>query len=198
MATLTPWRSHASLAISGREHDMRSQRITTENLDLAPVFGQLTNTGRENVLTRLAEAERKLLELRDELTERTGQRWQSAGVQLDTYPSGQASISGYVEDGELTFAVELRPRNFYAETAWQPGDAPREMATDAWEVDATVYVVSDAAVDTGQQTATETAPRQETRPEDAAAALCDVCIELRRLARSRPTEASAWRSPTAS
>jgi hypothetical protein len=170
-----------------------SKRITIEKPDLSPVFGRLDRSECTAVLHALARAEEKLLALRRELTERTNRSWRSRGLELETYPSGQASIGGYVQDGELTFAVELRPQNFFHDEPWKPGEPSREMATDAWDVDASVYVMSEGGLEIGQETAAELPARRHERAKEAAAALVDVCAELDQLARSRPAEPRAWR-----
>jgi hypothetical protein len=172
---------------------VRSKRVTTEKPDLGPVFGRLDSSERSRVLEALARADEKLLALRRELTERTNRSWRSRGIELETYPSGQASIGGYVQDGELTFAVELRPHNFFHEAPWRPGEPIRKMATDAWDVDATVYVIGESTVDAEQETAAQLPARRCERPQHAAAELVNVCAELHQLARSRPPEPRAWR-----
>ena len=170
-------------------------RITTENPDLTTVFGELEDSRRRAVVMELARAEDCLLGLRDELIARTGDAWQSDALCLHTVTSGHASIDGYVENDELTFAVELRPRGSRALSPSQPGDPPQAMPTDAWDVEAMVFVVSDAPVNYGQDTAAELPAGRHERAEEAAAALADVCAELRRLALARPAEAAAWRNP---
>jgi hypothetical protein len=174
---------------------LRSQRITTEDPDLAPIFGSLEGARRAAAVAHLARAEENLLGLRAALAGRTGTTWRTGGVQLDTYPSGQASISGYVENGEVSFSVELRPSTFFDESGWQPGDPPKEQATDAWCVDGAVSVVGDAPVDTGLQAAVELGERRYAGAEDSAAALAELSAELRELALSRPPDVSAWLNP---
>jgi hypothetical protein len=172
---------------------VRSQRVTIEKPDLSPVFGRLDSSERSMIQQALARAEQRLFTLRQELTEQTNRSWRSRGIELETYPSGQASIGGYVQDGEVTFAVELRPHNFFHEAPWRPGEPTRRMSTDAWDVDATIYVISDAGVEAGQDAAAELPARRRERPGDAAAALVEVCLDLHELARSRPPEPRAWR-----
>jgi hypothetical protein len=173
---------------------MRSRRITTEKPDLSPVFGRLDSSVRTTVVTTLARAEERLFALRRELTARANRSWRSRGIYLETFPSGQACIGGYVQDGDLTFAVELRPQNFFHEAPWRPGEPLRKMATDAWDVDASVYVVSDATIDAGQETAAKLPVRRLTDPKDAVGALVVVCTDVHQLALSRPAEVDAWRS----
>ena len=158
---------------------MKSQPIT-DRPDLTPVFGMLDPAERQRVEIELDRAQERLIGLRDALAGRSDRRWATTGVQLETLPSGQACITGCVESDELTFDVELRPCNFFDGGAWYPGEEPKKMADDAWDVEASVLVISDAAVDTGQQQVMELAGGRHRIAADACAALAEVTAQLQR------------------
>jgi len=172
-----------------------SQAISSDELDLAPVFGALEDDVKERVLDELRRAESTLAALRDELG--------LAGepLTLERYPSGQAEVATNLKgaEGKLTFEAGLRPRNFFSESPWQPGHAPRPMVTDAWDVDGYVRVMVRRPVGrhkyTIQETAEELEERRFTDPAEAAAALAEVVDRLAELARSREPTVDAWAAP---
>jgi hypothetical protein len=172
-----------------------SQAIGAEDLDLVPVFGELDDETKRRVLDELRRAEATLAALRDEL-ELTGEP-----LALQRYPSGQSEIATALQGaaGKLTFEAGLRPRNFFSETPWQPGHAPRVMMTDAWDVDGNVRVMVRRLVGTHKYTIQETPEEiDEERfdsPTDAAAALAGVVDRLAELARSREPSVEAWAPP---
>ena len=169
-----------------------SQAITSEDLDLTPVFGELDDATKEQVLSALRRAEATLAAVRDEL-ELTGET-----LSLQRYPSGQTEVISSLKtsDGKVTFDVGLRPRNFFSESPWQPGRAPRTMVTDAWDVDGAVRVMVRRLV--GSHKATIEESREEideerfSSPVDAANALAAVAEKLAGLARSREPNVTAW------
>jgi hypothetical protein len=172
-----------------------SQPINSEDLDLSPVFGALDEDTRNQVLSELRRAEATLAALRDEL-ELSGEP-----LTLARYPSGQAEIVTNLQGaaGKLTFEAGLRPRNFFSETPWQPGYAPRSMMTDAWDVDGNVRVMVRRLVGTHKYTIQETPEEIEEQrygsPTEAAAALAAVSEQLAELARSREPTVEAWAPP---
>lgn len=93
------------------------------------------------------------------------------GVCLDTYASGQAFITAYVEDSDLCFWLELAPE----------GD-------DLWEVEARVMV----AASEGSDTAADLPERRCSSPAEACSAFVEMASGLSELALSRPPVASAW------
>ena len=172
-----------------------TQPITSEDLDVAPVFGELDDETREQVLEALRRADTTLSTLRDELG------LEGEPVTLAQYPSGQTEVVASVTGagGKLSFEAGLRPRNFFSESPWQPGRAPRAMMTDAWDVDGFVRVMVRRLVGTHKYTIQETgAELDEQRfdaPEAAAAGLAAVCDRLAELARSREPTVEAWTPP---
>jgi hypothetical protein len=139
-------------------------------------------------VAEIERAERSLFALRDSLATVTGSVWTSHGITLDSAPSGQRCLYGFVEGGDLTFVVQLSPSNYWSE--WQPGDEPRVMAHDAWNVEAEVY---DAEHPDGHELLAELTPCRRDTPEEACAALADVCLRLGELALSREPTSAAWR-----
>jgi hypothetical protein len=172
-----------------------SQAIGADDLDLVPVFGELDDETKRSVLDELRRAESTLTALRDEL-ELTGEP-----LALQRYPSGQAEIATALQGaaGKLTFEAGLRPRNFFSESPWQPGHAPRRMMTDAWDVDGNVRVMVRRLVGTHKYTIQETPEEIEEQrfvsPVGAAAALAAVVDRLVELARSREPTVDAWAPP---
>ena len=172
-----------------------SQPITADDLDLTPVFGELDDETKGRVLEGLREGNAALAALRDELG------LEGDGLTLERYPSGQTEVSGILSgaEGKLTFEVGLRPRNFFSETPWQPGHAPRPMVTDAWDVDGYVHVMVRRLVGghkyTIQETGAEIEERRYESAAEAAAALADTCGQLAELARSREPTVEAWAPP---
>jgi len=172
-----------------------SQAISAEDVDLAPVFGQLDGDTRSRVLGELRRAEATLAALRDELG------LEGEALTLEQYPSGQAEVATALKgaEGKLTFEAGLRPRNFFSESPWQPGHPPRSMITDAWDVDGYVRVMVRRLVGTHKYTIQETPQEIEEQrfgsPVEAAAALAAVVERLAELARSRQPTVEAWAPP---
>ncbi|MGZ4417682.1 MAG: hypothetical protein ACXVRV_05860 [Gaiellaceae bacterium] len=171
---------------------MRSTQIN-DAADLAPVFGVLSDPTRRRVASELARTQKTLVALRDAVTARSESKWILTGLSLDTYPSGQASVTGCVEGNGIAFGVELRPRNFFDHREWKPGDKPTVMSHDAWDVDASVSVDSNAGIDSGQDQVMEIAGGRHTDPGAASAALADVAARLLDAALGRTPEPSTWR-----
>lgn len=180
---------------------MATQRISTDHPDLAPVFGVLDAAQRARVVELLEAADARLAAVHEALAERTDGGWETEGVVLETEVSGQAMIKVSVEDakGTLTFAAELRPRNFFGdeEHPWQPGKPPLQMATDAWDVDGSVDVRFKTRVAgrpyTIQEQVVELEERRYETPEGAAEAFAASCEELAELALSREATVAAWK-----
>jgi hypothetical protein len=172
-----------------------SQPISAQDLDLSPVFGQLDDETKERVLGELRRAEATLTALRDELG------LEGEALTLERYPSGQAEVATNLKGagGKLTFEAGLRPRNFFSETPWQPGYAPRSMMTDAWDVDGNVRVMVRRLVGTHKYTIQETPEEIEEQrygsPAEAAEALARIAERLTELARSREPTVEAWAPP---
>jgi hypothetical protein len=172
-----------------------SQPINSDDLDLSPVFGTLDDETKSRVLDELQRAETTLAALREELG------LEGEALTLERYPSGQAEIVTNLKgaEGKLTFEAGLRPRNFFSETPWQPGYAPRSMMTDAWDVDGNVRVMVRRLVGTHKYTIQETPEEIEEQrydsPVEAAGALAAVAEQLAALARSRETTVDAWAPP---
>jgi len=172
-----------------------SQDITADDLNIAPVFGQLDDDARDAVVDALRRAEATLAAVRDALG--------LAGdtLTLEQYPSGQAEVLANLKgaDGKLTFEAGLRPRNFFSQSPWQPGHAPRPMMTDAWDVDGYVRVMVRRLVGTHkytiQETGAEIDEQRYDEPVAAAEALAGVCEQLAELARSREPTVDAWAPP---
>jgi hypothetical protein len=163
--------------------------------DLGPVFGGLPDDERAQLLEPLRHADERLHELRDRL----GEGWSTEGLVLETLPSGQASVHGEVRRGEGTvwFSAELRPRNYFSEhNPWRPGQPPRPMQTDAWDVDGFVHVVVVRHVLNKKYRLEETAAEIEERrfdsAQEAADALLSTVAELSDLALSREPTVEAW------
>jgi hypothetical protein len=172
----------------------------TEKPELAPVLGELEEGQQTNVLEQLEEADARLAALRDELAERSGRdSWTTTGVALERLESGQARILGEVDDaGEgMTFQLELRPRNFFNEdNPWRPGQPPRPMATDAWDLEGAVLVMRQTRISgrkyTVQETAEELPEARYTSVDEAVGAFAAMAEELAGLALSRDPLPSAW------
>jgi len=175
-----------------------SQPISAEDLDLAPVFGQLDDETKARVVEELRRAEATLAALSDDLG------LEGAPLTLERYPSGQTEVATALQTaaGKLTFEAGLRPRNFFTQNPWQPGHAPRAMMTDAWDVDGAVRVMVRRLVGTHKYTIQETPEEIEEQryesPVEAAAALASVAERLAELARSREATVEAWAPPEGS
>jgi hypothetical protein len=171
------------------------QPITSDELDLAPVFGELDDETRGQVLEELRRADATLGALRDELA------LEGEPVTLAQYPSGQTEVVASLKGagGKLSFEAGLRPRNFFSENPWHPGRAPRAMMTDAWDVDGAVKVTVRRLLGTHKYTIEESAEEIEEQryesPVEAAAALASACDQLAALARSREPTVEAWAPP---
>jgi hypothetical protein len=172
-----------------------SQPITADDLDLAPVFGALDDETKDRVLDELRRADATLVAVRDELG------LEGDGLTLECYPSGQTEVIGMLRgaDGKLTFETSLRPRNFFSESPWQPGRAPRSMMTNAWDADGYIRVMVRRPVGghkyTIQETGAEIDEQHFETAVEAAAGLAAVCDQLAELARSREATVEAWTPP---
>jgi hypothetical protein len=172
-----------------------SQPINSDELDIAPVFGELDDETKERVLDELRRADATLATVRDEL------ELEGVPLTLEQYPSGQTEVVASLKGagGKLSFEAGLRPRNFFSESPWQPGRPPRAMMTDAWDIDGAVQVTVRKLVGTHRYTIQETgAEIDEQRfdgPVEAAAAFAAVCSQLAELARSRAATVEAWAPP---
>jgi hypothetical protein len=174
-----------------------SQRIDGDT-DLGPVFGGLTDDERAELVERLRAVDERLAGLRDSL----GDGWSTEGLLLETLPSGQASLHGEVRgaDGAVWFRAELRPRNYFSEhNPWRPGQPPRPMQTDAWDVDGSVNVVVLRYVLNKKYRIEETPAEIEERRFDDATEAADALLatvgELSDLAQSREPTVAAWAPP---
>jgi hypothetical protein len=174
----------------------------TEDPDLGIVFGDLADGDKTRVRGQLESADARLRELCETLGERSGRKtWETTGISLQTFDSGQAMITGVVSDPEegLTFSVELRPKNFFdEERPWRPGEAPRPMSTDGWDVEGEVKVMTVTRIQGRKYTVQESAaelPEQRHDTLDAAVgALATYTDELIELALSRDPVAASWQS----
>ena len=172
-----------------------SQPISADDLDLTPVFGAVDDETKVRVLEELRRADAALVGVRDELG------LEGDGLTLERYPSGQAEVTGILRGGEgkLTFETGLRPRNFFSESPWQPGRAPRAMMTKAWDADGYIRVMVRRPVGghkyTIQETGAEIDEQHFDSAVEAAAGLAAVCEQLAELARSREPTVDAWTPP---
>jgi hypothetical protein len=173
----------------------------TESPDLGTVLGERDEEQGSRVREQLEAADARLDGLRDELSERSGRSWETTGVSLQTYESGQAMLTGVVNDPEegITFTVELRPRNFFDEARpWRPGEPPRSMNTDAWDVEGEVKVRTVTRIQGRKYTVEESAAELPERRHDtldaAVAAFGSYVDQLVELALSRDPVAASWQS----
>jgi hypothetical protein len=169
--------------------------------DLSVVFGELDDARRAAVQEQLDAAGAALTQLAAALGERSGRTWATSGTGIEVYDSGQAMVTGSVGDDSegITFTLELRPGNFFDdERPWRPGEAPRPMSTDAWDVEGEALVLKVTRVSgrkyTIQETAAELEEQRFDTPEAAAAAFASYATELAQLALSREPVAASWQS----
>jgi hypothetical protein len=169
--------------------------------DLTVVFGELDDARRAAVQEQLDAAGATLTQLAATLSERSGRTWATSGTGIEVYDSGQAMVTGSVEDDSegITFTLELRPGNFFDdERPWRPGEAPRPMSTDAWDVEGEALVLKVTRVSgrkyTIQETAAELEEQRFDTPEAAAAAFARYASDLAELAVSREPVAASWQS----
>jgi hypothetical protein len=174
----------------------------TEDPDLGIVLGELADGDKTRVRGQLESADARLAELCETLGQRSGRTtWETTGISLQTFESGQAMITGVVSDPEegLTFSVELRPKNFFdEERPWRPGEAPRPMATDGWDVEGEVRVMTVTRIQgrkyTVQESAAELPEQRHDSLDGAVGALATYTDELIELALSRDPVAASWQS----
>ena len=120
---------------------------------------------------------------------------------LETEISGQAMIRILLEDekGSVSFAAEVRPRNFYGdpEHPWQPGRPPMRMATDGWDVEGSVSVRFKTRVAgrpyTIQEQVVEIDEKRYDSVDEAVDAFAAVCARLADLAVSRDPNVKGWK-----
>src|SRR5262245_26039948 len=130
--------------------DTEDTEATGTKPDISLVLGELDDARRAAIQEQLDAVDARLTELTATLAERSGREsWETPGVHVEVYDSGQAMIKGLVRDteAEIEFNVELRPGNFFDEARpWRPGEAPRHMATTSWDVEGEVLVMRVARV----------------------------------------------------
>jgi hypothetical protein len=180
---------------------MTTMRISADRPDLSPVLGPLGQEQRARVLELLEAADARLSSVAETLAARSELAWTYEGVVLALADSGQTSIDVVVEEssGKVTFAAQLRPRNFFPTEAgmWQPGRPPLRMATDAWDVDGSVAIRFRTRIAgrpcTIQQQVVELPEQRHEDSVGAVAAFAALCAELAELALSREPSVEAWR-----
>jgi hypothetical protein len=180
---------------------MESRQHIGGDTDLSTVFGELGDA-EAAVREHLASCDTLVAELRERLAQHSGKLWETDGLVLEELPSGQASIQAEIRegDGTLWFTAELRPRNYFSEhNPWRPGQPPRPMQTDAWNVDGTAHVMVRRKVVNKkyniEESAAEIEERSYSSSAEAAAGLLSVLDELSTLALSREATVEAWAPP---
>src|SRR3954453_19359252 len=110
-------------------------------------------------------------------------------------------VSGTVKDDSegITFSLELRPGNFFDDARpWRPGEPPRPMSTDSWDVEGEALVLKVTRVSGRKNTIQEStaAPEEERfdNAERAAEGLVRFTERLAELALSRDPVAASWQS----
>ena len=190
--------------MTGMDTDETETTEETEH-DIALVLGALSDDQRSAIQEQLDAVDARLKELTAALTERSGRdTWQTGGVHVELFDSGQTMIKGGVEDTEeeIEFNVELRPSNFFDEARpWRPGEPPRHMGTGEWDVEGEALVMRVAKVSgrkyTIQETAAELEESRHGSPEEAVAAFAKYVDDLHALALSREPTTEAWQSDVA-
>jgi hypothetical protein len=151
--------------------------VNSPSADLTSVFGDRTDSIRAHI----RDADTALRELQRVLVSRSAKDWSTDGVCVDTYPSGQVFLTGYVESSDITFAVELE----------------RESEQGSWEISTRVLVHSGATIDEGQDVALELRSLEASDAEGAALSFVRATTELVGAALSREPNAESWRSSVA-
>lgn len=107
--------------------------------------------------------------------------WSGSGLEYNVFPSGQRSLSGWAENPQVTFLVELASPGFH-------GTEPR-----GWEVTADISVRCDARYDAacGIHVVEQSRPAVHATPEDAVAAVDRATGWL--LTRCRTVAPGDWR-----
>jgi hypothetical protein len=181
---------------------MATTRISTEQPDLTPVFGELEENAAARLTEILSGVDARIAETVGKLNEQIDDAgFETDGVVLEAELSGQAMVRVHVENAKrsVTFAAELRPHNFYGdeENPWQPGRAPMVMATDGWNVDAAVSVRYKTRVQSRPYTIQEQIEEIEEErfgtAEAAAEGFAAVCEQLSELALSKEPTVAAWK-----
>ena len=169
--------------------------------DLSVVFGEIDEEQGSAVQARLDAASAVLTGLAATLGERSGREWETGGAVIEVYDSGQAMVTGIVKDEAegITFDIELRPSNFFDDARpWRPGQPPRAMSADAWNVEGEALVLKSTKVSGRRYTIQETAAELEEEtfgtPEEAADAFVSFAERLAELALSREPVAPSWQS----
>jgi hypothetical protein len=173
-----------------------------ESHDISLVLGELDDERRAQIQEQLDAASNRLEKLKATLAERSGRSsWTTRGVHVEVFESGQSMIKGAVKDPEeqMEFNVELRPSNFFDEARpWRPGEPPRPMSSDAWDVEGEALVNRVAKVSgrkyTIQENVAELDEQRFDSPDDAVAAFVKYVNDLAELALSREPTTEAWQS----
>jgi hypothetical protein len=133
-----------------------------------------------SLMASLSASSDRLLEIASLLPHgRAG--WSGSGLEYNVFPSGQCSLSGWAENDQVSFLVELLPPAFH------PGEAPQQ-----WQVTAEISVRCDARNDCGMHSIEEFTPNSYATAEDAVAAIEKAAGWL--LDRCRAVPPSDWRA----
>ena len=173
-----------------------------DDFDIGLVLGELDEARRAQIQEQLDGIDRRLEELTETLTERSGREsWRTDNVRVEVFESGQSMIKAGVSDPEegIDFGVELRPSNFFDEgQPWRPGQPPRPMNTSAWDVEGEALVQRVARVSGRKYTIQESVGELEEQrfdsPEEAVAAFARYVDDMAELARSKEPTVAAWQS----
>lgn len=106
--------------------------------------------------------------------------WSGSGLEYCLYPSGQRCLSGFAENADVTFTVELVP----------PGSDVA--GSGVWDVTAEISVRCDAEIDCGMHVVEAFTPNTYATAEDAVSAVEKSSRWL--LERSKAIPPEEWRS----
>jgi hypothetical protein len=160
-----------------------------KRLDLRPVSGPLERAQEDRVLGHLRLVHSGSARSRVPLPSGPAARGKARAWSSRVNRSGQACIRGWVESAPLAFWTQLHPRKYYTE---DPTELPRPMVTDAWDVEGTVWLITDDNRDRGGDIVMELPARRYQDPEGATAAYADLWAEVTELALLRPLDARSW------
>lgn len=154
------------------------EAIPIAEADLRPLFGEMSPSQIEDARASLLEAAGQLKVLGEFHWVQAG--WTGAGLELETLPSGQASIAGFVQPPDASFLVELRPPNYYLSAE-----------SNAWEIEASISVRCDSTSDCGMHLVLAVAEVEVASAEAAIAEFVSAVERLCDIATSEPP--GAWR-----
>lgn len=164
---------------------MESTPTQDSRADLESVFGPLNSKIVASLRAELAKVDTALNQLLQAASQMRPSSWRRVPTRIESFPSGQKSISAYVEDGNttqgITFWFEIHPGNYH-DTNPTPPQPP-------WHIETDVYVDGNE----GRTDCVYSHATQASDPVGAVGGLNQAVRDITSQLVAKPPSASIWR-----